>query len=83
MVISKVRDYNLSGQSVLSAQSTLTVKVISHFRRELLVFQFVPIASHPVSGHLLKQAGFTLSLQVFIYINKMPPKASLLQAKQF
>lgn len=83
LVISKVRDYNLSGQSVLSAQSTLTVKVISHFRRELPVFQFVPIASHPVSGHLLKQAGFTLSLQVFIYINKMSPKAFLLQAKQF
>lgn len=52
------------------------MKAISQLQGDLPVFQFVPIGARPVSGHFLKQPGFTLSLQVFPYTNNIPPKAA-------
>jgi len=54
-------------------------------QREAPVFQVVPIASGPVTGHHSKKPGSIFiapSLQVFLYIGKILPKPSLLQAGQ-
>ena len=48
-------------------------------------FQSVPIVSGPVPGHLWAEPGsvlLTTFLQVFIYIDEIPPKPSLLQDEQ-
>jgi len=49
------------------------------------VFHFVPTTSCPVTGHHWKAPGSVVlapSLQVFIYIDKIPPEPSLLQAEE-
>ena len=49
---------------------------------ELPVFQFIPIASGPVTGQCWKEPGsffFAPSLQLFICIDKISPEPSILQ----
>jgi len=49
------------------------------------VFQFMPTASGPVTGHHKKEPEsvlFAPFLKVFIYIKKIPPEPSLHQAKR-
>jgi len=49
------------------------------------VFQFVPVASGPVTRHHWKEPGpvvFAPSLQLFLDIGEIPPEPSLLQVKQ-
>jgi len=59
--------------------------VFSDIEKAPPVFQFVPIASGPVTGHHWKQPGcilFAPSFRVFIYADEIPPDPSLLQAEQ-
>lgn len=49
------------------------------------MFQFVPIASGLVTGHLWKEPGsipLAPSLQVLMHIDEIPREPSLLQAEQ-
>jgi len=60
-------------------------KVFPDVQWEPPVFVFVPTASGPVTGHHWKEPGsvlFTSSVQVFAYIEKIPPEPSLLPAEQ-
>ncbi|KAK4830703.1 hypothetical protein QYF61_012872 [Mycteria americana] len=79
------RFHNVSGHSVPVVSHPHSKKVFPDVHRQPPVFQFVPIASCPVTGHHQIQPGSvfsTPSLQVFIYIDKMSPQPSLLQAQQ-
>lgn len=64
---------------------TLTVKKhLLIFQRQRPVFQFEPSTSGSVAGHHWPEPGFILcapSLQVFIYIDEIPPEPSLLKAE--
>ena len=69
-----------------SVRSFSQWKVSPAVQREPPVFQFVPIASALITGHHRKEPGsilFTPSIQLFIYIDKVPPKPSLLQVEQW
>ena len=79
--------HNLPGQSVPVLSHLHSEKMFPDIQMELLVFQFVLIASGPVTVHHWEESGsilFVLSPQVFMCINKIYPypKPSLLQAKQ-
>ena len=69
------RLHNLSGQPVPELSHPHSEKAFPDVRRESSVFQFVLIASGPVTGHHWIEPGSVLSalsLQVFIYTDKMP-----------
>ena len=56
-------------------------KAFPNVQKEPPVLQFVPIASGSVTGNQWKEPGsilFAPSIQVFIFINKIPPQPSLL-----
>ena len=64
---------------------TLPVKAFPDVQGEPPVFQFVPIASGPLTEPHCKEPGsvlFAPYFQVFIYMNMIPPTPSLLQAEQ-
>ena len=71
-------EYLKTSQSNL-CQCSVTLTVQKHFLMlRATVFQFVAIASGPVTGHHWKDPGYVVfapSLQVFIYINKISPWA--------
>ena len=70
--------HNLPGQPVPVLGHPHSKKVFSDVQKESPVFQFVPIDSCPVTRHHSKESGsvfFAPSLQVFIYINRIPPRA--------
>ena len=76
------RLHNLPGQAVAVLGHPHRRTVFSDVHREPPVFQFVPIAFGPVTGHQWKEPGsvlFSPSLQVFIYIDDISPEPSLLQ----
>ena len=65
---------NLSGQPVPVLSHPHSKKVLPAVLREPPVFQSVPAASGPVTGHHWKEPGsvlFAPSLQVFMYIDKI------------
>jgi len=69
------RLHNLSGQPVPVLGHPDSKKVFPDVQRQPPVFQLVPIASGPGTRHHWKEPGsvlFALSLQVFIYIDKIP-----------
>jgi len=80
--VSKDGDATTSLDNLCQFSVTLTViKCFWMFRGTLFVFQFVPTASCPVTGHQRKEAGsvlFAPSLHMFIHINKIPTDPSLL-----
>ena len=83
--IAKEGDHNLLQQPVPGLSHPHSEKVFPDVQAEPPVFQFVPIVSGPVAGHHCKEPGsafFTSSLHVLIYIDKIPPEPSLLQAPQ-
>ena len=60
-------------------------KLFPDLHREPPMFQVGPIASRPGTGHHWEEPGsvlFPRSLQVFVHIEKIPPKSALLQAEQ-
>jgi len=84
--ISMVEDSTTSMSKLCQCSVTITVKLFPDVQREPPVFQAVLTASGSVTGHHWKEPGsvcFTPSLQVFIYIDKIPTEPSLLQAEQF
>jgi len=73
------RLHNLSGQPVPVLSHPHSEKVFPDVQREPSVFQFVPIASCPVTRHHRKEPGsipFLSPLQVFRYIDKIPLETS-------
>lgn len=68
--------HSLSGQPVWCSMAlTVKTKWGLVFKVFNPMFQFVPIDSCPTTGHHWEESGyifFTPSLQVFIYINKIP-----------
>ena len=69
------RLHNLPGQPVPVLSQPHSKKAIPDVQRDPPVFQFVPIASGPVTGHQWKEPGsilFAPSLQEFMYTNKVP-----------
>ena len=71
----------LSGKPVQMLSHLHSRKVFPDVEREPPVFQFVPTASGPVTGHHWEEPGSTLfspSLQVFIHSDKTLPTPSLL-----
>ena len=74
------RPHNLLGQPVPALSQPYSEKVFPHVQREPPVFQFVPIASGPVTAYHWKEPGsifFATSLQVFLYIDKILPSSLL------
>jgi len=84
--ISEERDSASSLGNLCQCSGSLPVKIVfDDVQREPSVFQFVPIASGPVTAHRGKEPGsvfFAPSLQVFVQIKKIPPEPSLPQAEQ-
>ena len=69
------RSHNLSGQPVPVLHHPQSKEVFPHVQMELLILQFVPVATRPVAGHHWKEFGpilLTPTLQVFVSIYKVP-----------
>lgn len=58
------RLYNLSGQSVPVFSHLHITEIFPYFHLEFPVFQFSPIASHPIAGHHWKESGPTLLILI-------------------
>ena len=79
------RLHDLPGQPVPARGHPHSENVFPDIQMEPPVFQFVPTAPGPVTGHHCKEPSsilFAPSLQVLICIDKIPPEPSLLQAEQ-
>jgi len=75
------RLYNLSDKPLSVVSQPNSKKVFPDVQREPPVFQFMPIASCPVSGHHWKERGCILFvpryLQVCMYVDDVPSEPSL------
>jgi len=78
------RLHNLPGQPVPALCHPHSKKVFPDSQREPPLFQFVPIASCPVTGHHWKEPDsmlFSPPLLVFLYIDKIPPGLLLIESQ--
>ena len=79
------RIHNLPGQPVPGLCHPQSQEVLLHVQVEFPMFQFVPVAPCPVTGHHWKESGpilLTPTIKIFINISKVPSQASFLQPKQ-
>lgn len=79
------RLHDSSGQPVPVLSHPHSEKAFPYAEKETPVFQFVPIASGPVTGHCWKNLDSIfsiLSLQVFVHIDKIAPEPFFIQAEQ-
>jgi len=67
------RLHNLPGQPVLLCGHPDSEKAFPDVQREPAVFQCVPVASGPVTGHHCKESGsiFTPSVHLFVHIDEI------------
>jgi len=79
------RLHHLCGHPVPVLSNLHSEKMSADVQTEPYLFQFVPTAHGSVTGHNWKQPGsvfFISYLQIFVYVDKIPPETSLRQVKQ-
>ena len=79
------RLHSLPGQPVLVHSHPHSKEVFPYTQTAPSAFRCVPVASGPVSGHHREEPGsglFVPTLQVFIYIDEIPPEPFFLLAEQ-